>query len=31
MYKYLLGNNPKKSPGLPFIKMSLKNNKMNNI
>ena len=31
MYKYLLGNNPKKSPGLPFIKMSIKNNKMNNI
>ena len=31
MYKYLLGNNPKKSPGLPFIKMSLKNSKMNNI
>ena len=31
MYKYLLGNNPKKSPGLPFIKMSLKYNKKNNI
>ena len=31
MYKYLLGNNPKKSPGLPFIKISLKNSKMNNI
>ena len=31
MYKYLLGDNPKKSPGLPFIKMSLKYNKKNNI
>ena len=30
MYKYLFGGHPKKSPGLPFFKMSLKNTKKKN-
>ena len=30
MYKYLFGGHPKKSPGLPFFKMSLKNAKKKN-
>ena len=30
MYKYLFVGNPKKSPGLPFFKMSLKNTKKKN-
>ena len=31
MYKYLLGKHPKKSPGLPFFKVKLNNNKKSNI
>ena len=30
MYKYLFGGHPKKSPGLPFFRMSLKNTKKKN-
>ena len=31
MYKYLLGKHPKKSPGLPFFKVKLINEKKTNI
>ena len=31
MYKYLLGKHPKKSPGLPFFKVKLNNDKKTNI
>ena len=31
MYKYLLGKHPKKSPGLPFFKVKLRENRKTNI